>query len=197
MRSQEKHWYFLWKRACHCYGAGMAFYPVPTEFLLAILCALKILFRCSQCIYWAFTSFALRWRRVKDSDISKEAILQSLCKCHGRPRCLHCSPCVCQQSSNCVVGDFTAWLWWWPYSDRPHCTLTRKLSDGICFEHAQSGRPCSAFYMVPQSLLAMVLCYCIDVCDRTAHTLAFYILTRVLSATSFFTLLLQHFQAPR
>ena len=79
MRSQEIHDFFLEKvpataslqRPRHCYGALVASYRVPTEFLFAILCALTTrslrfhgahiactaLSRRSHC---AFTAFALR-----------------------------------------------------------------------------------------------------------------------------------------
>ena len=79
MRAQEIPDVFLEKapataslqRPMRCYGALVASYRVPTEFLLAILCALTtrllrfhgahiactVLSRCSHC---AFTAFALR-----------------------------------------------------------------------------------------------------------------------------------------
>ena len=79
MRSQEIPDVFLEKapatassqRPRRCYGALVVSYHVPTEFLLAILCALTtrslrfhgahtvctVLSRCSHC---AFTAFALR-----------------------------------------------------------------------------------------------------------------------------------------
>ena len=79
MRSQENHNVFLEKtpamaflqRPRRCYGAVVASYRVPMEFLLAILCALTtcslrfhgahiactVLSRRSHC---AFTAFALR-----------------------------------------------------------------------------------------------------------------------------------------
>ena len=79
MRSQENPDVFLEKgsvtanlqRPRRCYGALVAFYRVPTEFLLAILCALTTLSlrflgahnSCtapSQDSHRAFTAFALR-----------------------------------------------------------------------------------------------------------------------------------------
>ena len=56
-----------------------------------------------------------------------------------------------------------------------HCTLIRMPSRSVCFEHAQRA-PChSAFYAIPQHLLAMSLCCCGDDCDCTAHTSKFCI----------------------
>ena len=39
----------------------------------------------------------------------------------------------------------------------PHCALIITLKDGVCFEHAQSARRPSAFYAIPQRLLATPL----------------------------------------
>ena len=49
-----------WQRPMRCYGAGMTFYRVLTEFLLAIICALTTLSRRSKCMHCTFTAFALR-----------------------------------------------------------------------------------------------------------------------------------------
>ena len=72
MRSQEIPDVFLEKvpatassqRPRPCYGALVASYRVPTEFLLAILCALTTLSRRSQCVHCAFTAFALCFHGV-------------------------------------------------------------------------------------------------------------------------------------
>ena len=62
---------------------------------------------------------------------------------------------------------------------RLHCALIRMPSGGVCFENVQSVRHPSAFFAIPQCLLAMPLCCYGDACDRTARTSAFYIfLTR-------------------
>ena len=58
---------------------------------------------------------------------------------------------------------------------RAHCALIRTPSDSICFEHAQNACRRSAFYAIPQYLLAMPLHCCGDACDRTACTSAFCI----------------------
>ena len=82
MRSQEIPDVFLEKapatassqRPRRCYEALVASYRVPTEFLLAILCALttrSLRFHgahiactvLSRRLHCAFTAFALRWRR--------------------------------------------------------------------------------------------------------------------------------------
>ena len=81
MRTQEIPDVFLEKapvtafsqRPRRCYGALVAFYRVPTEFLSAILCSLTILslrFHGAHCAVteFALRSFALRCRR----DISKK-----------------------------------------------------------------------------------------------------------------------------
>ena len=47
------------QRPWRCYRARMAFYRIPKEFLLAILCALTMLSRRSQCVHCAFTMSAL------------------------------------------------------------------------------------------------------------------------------------------
>ena len=94
----------------------MGFYCVPTEFLLAILCALMTLSQRSQCIYCSFTAFALRWRRAEEAVTSQRS---SLCKCLRRPLGLHNGPYACLrslQSSYCIVGDLTMPLWW-PYGN--------------------------------------------------------------------------------
>ena len=79
MRAQEIPDVFLEKvlvtassqRTSRCYGALVTFYRVPTEFLLAILCALMARTLCvlrfhgvrtelSRRLHCAFTAFALR-----------------------------------------------------------------------------------------------------------------------------------------
>ena len=108
---------------------------------------------------------------LRCKDISK-TIVQFPYKCHRGPQCLHNDPCVRVQSSYSVVGDLTARLW------RPHCALFERCgmpSHGVCFEHAQSSRRRSAFYVIPQRLLAIPLRCCGDACDRTAGTSALYI----------------------
>ena len=52
---------------------------------------------------------------------------------------------------------------------RPHCALIRTPSDVVCFEHVQIARRRSAFYAIPQRLLAMPLRCCGDACDRTTR----------------------------
>ena len=64
---------------------------------------------------------------------------------------------------------------------RPHCTLIRTANHGVCFEHTQSARRRSAYYVVPQRLLAMPLRCCRDACNRTARTSAFCIFLRGIS----------------
>ena len=72
MRSQEVPDVFLEKapatassqRPRRCYGALVASYRVPTEFLLAILCALTTRSRRSHCVHCAVTVFALRFHGV-------------------------------------------------------------------------------------------------------------------------------------
>ena len=76
MRSQENPDIFLEKRSVtaslqrprRCYGALVAFYRIPTEFLLAILCALTILSLSFHGAHHSckctFTAFALRFRGV-------------------------------------------------------------------------------------------------------------------------------------
>ena len=72
MRLQEIPDVFLEKgpvTACsqplrRCYGALVAFYRVPTKFLMAILCALTTLSRCSHCVHCAVTAFTLRFHGV-------------------------------------------------------------------------------------------------------------------------------------
>ena len=72
------------------------------------------------------------------------------------------------RGAHCLVGDLTAPLW------RLHCALIRTPSHGICFEHAQNVHCRSAFYAIPQRLLAMPLLCCV-ICNLTAHTKAFCI----------------------
>ena len=72
VRSQEIPDVFLEKapvtassqRPKRCYGALVAFHRVPTEFLLAILCALTTLSRRSHCMHCAVTAFALRFHGI-------------------------------------------------------------------------------------------------------------------------------------
>ena len=72
MRSQEIPDVFLEKapvtassqRPRHCYGALVAFYRIPTEFLLAILCVLTKLSRRSHCLHCAVTALALHFNGV-------------------------------------------------------------------------------------------------------------------------------------
>ena len=55
------------------------------------------------------------WRH---NDTLKDAV-QSLCKRHRQPQRLNDHPRArlwSMQSSYCIVGDLTAWLWW-PYGD--------------------------------------------------------------------------------
>ena len=52
------------QRPRRCYGALVASYRVPTEFLLAILCALTTLSRRSHCMHCAVTAFALCFHGV-------------------------------------------------------------------------------------------------------------------------------------
>ena len=56
------------QRPRRCYGALVQFYPVPTEFLLAILCALTAGTLCAMrfpgVCSCAFTAFALRFHGV-------------------------------------------------------------------------------------------------------------------------------------
>ena len=51
-------------RPRRCYGALVAFYRVPTEFLLAIQCALTTLSRRSHCVHFAVTAFAPRFHSI-------------------------------------------------------------------------------------------------------------------------------------
>ena len=83
MRSQENPDIFREKRPAtgspkqqprHCYGARMAFYRIPTEFLSVILCALTTL---SQCMHCAFT-VSLCWRCVKDAVTSQRMLQISM-----------------------------------------------------------------------------------------------------------------------
>ena len=80
----------------------MAFYRVPTVFMVEILCALTVL---SLRVHGAHSTCAALSRRCH--CVSKNAV-QSPCKRHGRPRRLHNDPCVRPRSSYCVVGDLTA-----------------------------------------------------------------------------------------
>ena len=72
MRTQEISGVFLHKapvmassqRPKRCYEALLVFYRVPTEFLLAILCALTTLSRCSHCVHCGVTAFALRFHGI-------------------------------------------------------------------------------------------------------------------------------------
>ena len=68
---------FLQRPWCR-YGARMAFYRVPTEFLLAILCAPKTLslrFHGAHiCVHCAFMAFTLYWRRVGDAVTSQRTL---------------------------------------------------------------------------------------------------------------------------
>ena len=73
MRSQENPDIFLEKgpftaslqRPMRCYGALVAFYRVPTEFLLAILCALTTLSLRFHGAFTALTLHALRFHGVR------------------------------------------------------------------------------------------------------------------------------------
>ena len=64
---------------------------------------------------------------------------------------------------------------------RPYCaalvplSLIRTPSYGVCFEHAQSVRCSSAFYVITQRLLVMPLHCSGDACHHTACTSAFCI----------------------
>ena len=74
---------------------------------------------------------------------------------------------VCTITLLCIV-DLTVQLW------RPHCTLIRMPSHGVCFEHAQSAHRHSPLYEIQQLLLAMPL-RCCEACHRTVRTsAAFY-----------------------
>ena len=75
VRSQEIPDVFLKKapvtasshRPRSCYGALVAFYRVPTEFFLAILCALTTLsprFHGAHCLHCTVTAFVLRFHGV-------------------------------------------------------------------------------------------------------------------------------------
>ena len=80
MRMQENHDIFReklsvtaslqWPR--HCHGALMAFYSVPTVFMVEILCALTARPRRSQCMRHACMALPLRWRRVEDAVTLQE-----------------------------------------------------------------------------------------------------------------------------
>ena len=133
--------------------------------------ALHALSRSSQCIHCAHRVCTALTACLRCKDISK-TIVQFPYKCHGGPQRLHNDPCVRVQSSYSFVGDLTARQW------RPHCALFEccgKASHGVCFEHAQSSGRRSAFYVIPQRLLAIPLRCCGDACDRTAGISAFYI----------------------
>ena len=122
VRTQENQYIFREKlsvtaslqRPRHCHGALMAFYRVPTVFMVEILCALTVLFHCAST---SLTAHVPRFHSVATAlrmQWHLQERLQSPCKRRGRPRRLHNDPCVRPRSSYCVVGDFTARLWW-PY----------------------------------------------------------------------------------
>ena len=111
VRTQENHDIFREKLSVtassqhlrRCYGARMALHCVPTEFLVAILCAHTVLL---LRVCGAHSVCAALSRHCHCAD----GVLKTQCKRHGRPRRLHSDPCARPRSSYCVVGDLTARL---------------------------------------------------------------------------------------
>ena len=174
MRTQENHDIFREKlsvtaplqRPRLCHGAFMAFYRIPTVFMVEILSSLMVLSLRVHGAHSTCVAFPRRWGR---SDISKNA-MQSPSKCHGRPRRLNNDPCVRPHAPIAMLktllrgfGDLTAYP----------LRYIKTPSDGVCFEYAKSAHRRSAFYATPVCPMAMPLRCCSDACVRTARTSAF------------------------
>ena len=135
------------------YEARMAFYHVPTEFFLAILCALTTPSRhfhgahnastvLSRCVHCADGMFKIR-RHLKDlRTISVKTPRTTIEFAHN--------PFARPWSSYCVLGDLTAWLW------QPHYTL---------FECCGNAEPWCLFWACSKYAPSFGV-----LCDSTAST---------------------------
>ena len=144
-----------WPR--HCYRACMAFYYIPTEFSLAIFCAFTSLTMHALPFHGLCTVLKMQWHPKEHHTISVQTPWMTAVFAQW-PLCMPAELLLCCRRPYCAA---MVTLW------RPHSTLIRMMSDGVCFEHAQSACCRSEFYEIPRC--------CGDAWDRTACTSAFCI----------------------
>ena len=150
-----------------CHGALMAFYPVPTVFMVEILCALTVLTLrvhgahstcvalsgCCHCVEDTMTSprtpCSLCANTTDDHSVCTTTLVCAM------ELLLHCSRPYCAAMVTLR---------------RPLCALLGTPSNDVCFEYAKSAHRCSAFYWTPLCPLGMPLCSCGDACVHTART---------------------------